>query len=50
MARRYLHAYGPAQPANFARWFGLQSEGQAKKSVSPLGDELVEGRCGLVRC
>jgi hypothetical protein len=42
MARRYLSAYGPAQPADFARWWGLQGESQGKKVFRWLEDELVE--------
>jgi hypothetical protein len=46
MARRYLLAYGPATPDDFARWWGIQA-GPAKKLFKSLGDEIeavdVEG-------
>jgi hypothetical protein len=47
MARRYLAAYGPAMPDDFARWWGTPAS-QAKKVFRALGAELtpveVEGR------
>jgi hypothetical protein len=46
MARRYLDAYGPATTADFARWFGLQGEAQAKKVFKALGDELADVEVG----
>ena len=46
MACRYLRAYGPATPDDFARWWGIQA-GPAKKLFKSLGDEIeavdVEG-------
>jgi uncharacterized protein YcaQ len=39
VARRYLHAYGPATPDDFTRWWGLRP-GQAKKLFRSLGDEI----------
>lgn len=48
IARRYLVAYGPATPEDFARWWGFESgPAQAKKLFRSLGDEIeavdVEG-------
>jgi hypothetical protein len=40
-ARRYLAAYGPASPADFARWWGGIDAGPAKKLFRSLDDELV---------
>ena len=46
IARRYLTAYGPARPEDFARWWGFDA-GQAKKLFRSLEDEIeavdVEG-------
>jgi hypothetical protein len=39
IARRYLRAYGPATPDDFARWWGLEA-GHAKKLFRSLGDEV----------
>ena len=45
--RRYLYAYGPAAPNDFANWWGM-ARADAKKLFKALGDELipvsVEGR------
>ncbi len=41
IARRYLRAYGPATPADFAMWWGLQRT-HAKKLFRSLADELVD--------
>lgn len=40
MARRYLRAYGPATPDDFARWWGIQA-GQAKRLFKSLGDDIA---------
>ena len=43
MGRRYLRAYGPATPENFARWWdGGAGLSQAKKLFRSLGDEVEE--------
>jgi hypothetical protein len=41
IARRYLRAYGPATPADFAMWWGLQRT-RARKLFQSLAYELVE--------
>lgn len=41
--RRYLRAYAPAAPADFAHWFGLKAA-QAAELFASLGDELEEVR------
>jgi len=43
LARRFLHAYGPAAPGDFARWTGL-SLASAKKAFSSLEKESLEVR------
>ncbi len=45
MARRYLEAYGPAPPADFARWLGFDLA-SAKRVFRALGDELEEVSVG----
>jgi hypothetical protein len=40
IARRYLSAYGPAAPEDFARWWGTDA-GPAKRLFRSLGDELA---------
>jgi hypothetical protein len=40
LARRYLHAYGPATKKDFTRWWGSWS-GVGNKAWGGLGDELV---------
>lgn len=46
MARRYLHAFGPARPEDFARWWGFDAA-KGKKVFRALGEEIrsvdVEG-------
>lgn len=43
IARRYLRAYGPATPENFARWWGGGGRvTPAKKLFQSIGDELEE--------
>ena len=39
ICRRYLAAFGPARPQDFAEWFGLQPE-HARTVFEALGDEL----------
>ncbi len=41
MARRYLQAYGPATPEDFAFWWGYQ-KGLARKLFQSLAEELEE--------
>ena len=41
MARRYLQAYGPATPEDFAFWWGYQ-RGRAKKLFQSMAEELEE--------
>jgi hypothetical protein len=41
IARRYLQAYGPATPNDFARWWGL-GKVPAKKLFQSLAEELEE--------
>lgn len=41
VARRFLAAYGPATPEDFARWWGMQPA-PAKKVFRSLAAELVE--------
>ena len=47
IARRYLHAYGPLTPKNFARWWNEGRVNVAKKVFKQIEDELqpvdVEG-------
>lgn len=47
IARRYLHAYGPLTPNNFARWWNEGRVNVAKKVFKQIEDELepvdVEG-------
>ncbi len=38
--RRYLYAYGPATPGDFASWWGM-TRADARKLFQALGDELV---------
>lgn len=38
--RRYLSAYGPATPRDFAKWWGM-AHADAKKLFRALGDELI---------
>jgi hypothetical protein len=38
--RRYLYAYGPATPGDFARWWGA-SQANSRKLFRALGDELI---------
>lgn len=38
--RRYLYAYGPATPGDFASWWGA-ARADAKKLFRALGDELI---------
>lgn len=53
LVRAHLDAYGPADPDEFGRWFGLDRAPLAKKSFARLAPELVavdvEGRPGYVR-
>ncbi len=41
MARRYLQAYGPATPEDFAFWWGYQ-KGLARKLFQSIAEELEE--------
>jgi hypothetical protein len=41
VARRFLNAYGPATPEEFARWWG-DEPAPAKRLFRELGDELAE--------
>jgi hypothetical protein len=41
VARRYLHAYGPATKSDFARWFGPSWAGVGNAAWSSLAKELV---------
>ena len=41
LARRYLQAYGPATPDDFAFWWGYQ-RGRAKKLFQSIAEELEE--------
>jgi hypothetical protein len=38
--RRYLYAYGPATPGDFASWWGT-ARADARKLFQALGDELI---------
>jgi hypothetical protein len=40
MVRRYLFAYGPATPGDFASWWGA-TRADARKLFRALGDELI---------
>jgi hypothetical protein len=40
IVRRYLYAYGPATPNDFASWWGV-ARADAKKLFRALGDELI---------
>ena len=40
MVRRYLYAYGPATPGDFAIWWGA-AQADARKLFRALGDELI---------
>lgn len=39
--RRYLYAYGPATPGDFASWWGA-ARADARKLFRALGDEVIE--------
>jgi hypothetical protein len=41
LLRRYLRAYGPATPQDFARWAGLPMP-QVKSAFAALAEELIE--------
>jgi Winged helix DNA-binding domain len=41
LARRYLQAYGPATPEDFAFWWGYQ-KGRARKLFQSIAEELEE--------
>jgi hypothetical protein len=43
LARRYLHVYGPATPAAFAKWAGLEEPG-ARVTFDALGRSLTAVR------
>jgi hypothetical protein len=43
LARRFLHAYGPASPRHLAAWTGV-SVGDARDRFASVGHELVEVR------
>lgn len=43
LARRYLHIFGPATPASFARWAGIAS-GEASGAFKALAGELTKAR------
>jgi hypothetical protein len=43
LVRRFVHAYGPAQPRHFAAWTGI-SPAEARDRFLALGHELVEVR------
>jgi hypothetical protein len=43
LARRFLHVYGPATPASFARWAGI-GPGGAVRAFEALGRSLVRVR------
>jgi len=47
--RRYLRAYGPATPRDFAQWFFLHPRA-ARELASRLGDELQEVEVEGYRC
>jgi hypothetical protein len=42
MARRYLHAYGPATPDDFAFWWGRVRKALPRKLFQSIADELQE--------
>jgi hypothetical protein len=54
VCRRFLHAYGPARPADFTQWFGTASfrVAEARALFDELAAELeeisVDGRAGFV--
>lgn len=41
LARRYLEAYGPADPDDFARWSGLPVR-EAREAFASIEDQLLE--------
>lgn len=41
LLRRYLHAYGPATPQDFASWTGM-AVGDGRQILRELGDEAIE--------
>ena len=43
LARRYLHIFGPATPASFADWAGIQST-DARSALEALGSDLTPVR------
>lgn len=49
VAVRYLRAYGPATPAEFARWFGTTPAG-ASALFASLGDRIVEVNLKGAKC
>lgn len=40
IVRRYLSAYGPATPSDFANWWGM-TQADSRKLFRALGDELI---------
>jgi hypothetical protein len=46
VTRRYLHAYGPADREDFARWWGIPSPARALERIRRLGDAVVEVEVG----
>jgi len=44
--RRYLSAYGPATPADYARWMGVRQVGPGRATFQALAEELIEVESG----
>ena len=44
LARRYLHVFGPATPAGFARWAGIRPRSVGRAAFEALVDSLTPAR------
>ena len=49
LLRRYLRAYGPASPEDYARWLGVRQVGRVRAVLARLGEEVTEVAVGSRR-